>query len=107
MPGGQMPGGQMPGKPPMEPLCIAACACGGASVPLSCCCAFLGAPLAIAGIVLGIIGMSKLGKEPGRFADNSKILAIIGIAAGGVGMLLTVASLIFGFSRYAQRSLDF
>ena len=59
-PGGPM---MMGGGPRLNPLALTSMILGIASIP-SCCCWFLGAPMAVASLVLGIISMGKIKNEP-------------------------------------------
>lgn len=78
---------------------------GIAAIPLSVCCNFLGAPLGIAGVVLGILGMNKAKQG---LADN-RGMALAGLICGAVGVVLSVGFIIlslvlntsgFFYSRY-------
>ena len=102
-PGFQPPGPGYPSSggvplPPQVPgpdgLGIAALCVGIASLIFGCPCGLLGAPLAVAAIVLGVVSLNRFKTQPGRFSDGTKPLAIIGIVAGGValvfGTLMTV-----------------
>src|SRR5271165_1181769 len=62
-PPGGPPGMMMGGGPRFNPLAITSMILGILSIP-SCCCWFVGAPLAVAGLVLGIIGMGKIRGNP-------------------------------------------
>jgi hypothetical protein len=103
--GGPMPGGPL-GAPRMHPLAIISLVTGILSIPL-CCCALFGLPfiMGIASIVCGIIAMSKIKAQPQVFTGSG--LAIAGIVLGGLGLLLGMGSFFTTFddefrSRYGS-----
>ena len=59
------------------------------SIP-SCCCGFVGVPLAVTALVLGIISMGKIRREPQAWKGRG--MAIAGIAIASVALLLTLAA---------------
>jgi hypothetical protein len=71
---------------------------GIVSIPLLCC-FYIGIPLGIAALVLGIIGNNKAS----RGEANNKGMAIAGIVCGGIGALLGLLWIvaIFGFNASA------
>jgi hypothetical protein len=75
-------------------MAIASLAVGVLSLPTSCCCTFFGAPLSVAAVVLGILAMSKINKEPHLY--TGKPLALGGIILGALGVAVLVLSIIFG-----------
>jgi hypothetical protein len=78
------------GAPKQEPLGIASLACGLISMP-ACCCGFFNAPLALAAVVLGIISIGKVNKNPEAY--KGKTFAFIGIGAAIAGIVLMVVGL--------------
>ena len=84
-PGG---GGVAPQK--TETLAIVS-AIAGVIGSLSCCCCLF-VPLPIAAIATGAIGLNKIKADPNL---KGKELAIVGIALGGLVLLLTIASIVF------------
>jgi hypothetical protein len=68
---------------------------GIVSIPLLCC-LYIGVPIGIAAVVLGIIGVNKANSGEA----NNKGMSIAGIACGGSGTLLGLLWIIaiFGFN---------
>ena len=68
---------------------------GIVSIPLLCC-LYIGVPIGIAALVLGIIGLNKANRGE---ADN-KGMAIAGVVCGGIGVLLGLLWIVavFGFN---------
>ena len=64
--------------------------CGVCTGPLSC----LTPLLWLAGLVLSGMGLSQVNSDPTAYASSSKSLAIIGLAANGAGLLLTLCGII-------------
>jgi FtsH-binding integral membrane protein len=82
-----MPG--MMGGPKFNGMAIASMICGIISMPTCMCsCIFPGinSPLAIAALVLGIIGMNKIRSAPQMYKGGG--MAITGIITGSVGIIL-------------------
>lgn len=75
-------------------LAIASLVCGIISIPGGCCCSFLSIPIAIAAVIMGIIGINKINREPHIY--SGKGLAIGGIVTGGVALVFGVVMLIVG-----------
>jgi hypothetical protein len=71
-----------------HPLAITALVLGIVSVPL-CCCAYFGAPVPVAAIVCGIIGLNKIKAQPHLFKGAG--MCIAGIVTGAVMLLLDIA----------------
>ncbi|WP_412739201.1 DUF4190 domain-containing protein [Krasilnikovia sp. MM14-A1259] len=63
---------------------------GIVSIPLQLCCQFLGLPVAIAAVVLSIIGMNKA--KAGLATNRAQ--AIAGLACGAVAIAISVIVLI-------------
>lgn len=64
------------------------------------CCGIFGIPLPIAAAVCGGISLARLSKEPDRFNPTSKVLAIVGIALGGIVIVLSILALVLGMSSH-------
>jgi hypothetical protein len=56
----------------------------------SCCCGFLGMPLSVAALVLGIVSTRKIKNEPQAWKGGG--MAVAGIVTGGIGILLALAA---------------
>ncbi|MGB9252348.1 MAG: DUF4190 domain-containing protein [Mycobacterium sp.] len=69
-------------------LAVASLSCSLVGIPLSFLC-YLGLPLAIAGIVLGVVSLSQVNRSP----QQGRGLAIAGIAIGTVTVTLLLASI--------------
>jgi hypothetical protein len=80
----------MGGGPKVNPLALTSMILGILSIP-SCCCWFLGAPMAVAGLVLGIIGLNKVRSSPQMFKGGG--MAIAGIVCSSVGILLDLVAI--------------
>lgn len=84
-----------------HPLAIASLVTGILSILPSCCCfGFLGIPLAIAGIVTGGLGLSKIKANPDAFKGNG--LAIAGIICAAMGAIFGVLELVPGVMQQIQ-----
>lgn len=92
--GGAPPGG-IGGGPKTESMALASMICGIVSIPAMFCC-YAGVPLAIVAIVLGIIGIGNVNKEPQLY--EGKGMATAGIITGAFSLLLVVMLLVFGFA---------
>ena len=79
--GGPAQGGQSEG------MAVASLVTGILSIPGHFCC-YLGWPLGAVSIILGILAILKINKEPGRW--SGKGLAIGGIVASATGFLIFV-----------------
>ena len=86
--------------PQMSVFAILSLVFGVLSLPLSICCGCFSAPLGIAGIVLGIIGINQI--KAGTHTGNG--LCYGGIACGAISLLIAVVLLILNlvFSIGAQ-----
>ena len=85
------PPGMMMGGPKTNGLAIASMICGILSIPTcfcSCVAPGLNSPLAIAALVLGIIGMSKIRGAPQMYKGGG--MAITGIVTGSIGLILVL-----------------
>lgn len=91
-PPGGPPGGMMmgPGGQKFHALAITSMILGILSIP-SCCCWFLGAPMAVAGLVLGIVGLGKIRQQPQLYKGGG--MAIAGIVCAGVAILLDLVAI--------------
>ena len=78
----------MGGQAKLHPLAITALVCGIVSVPL-CCCGYFGAPVPVAAIICGIIGLSKIKAAPQMFKGSG--FCIAGIVTASVMLLLDIA----------------
>jgi hypothetical protein len=79
-------------KPPISPLPIVALVCGVVGVLFCCCSSLVGALPAIAAVVCGVLGFRAVPKEAG--IEVNKVLSLIGIALGGLVLLLVVVGLL-------------
>ena len=80
----------MMGGPRFSPLAITSMVLGILSIP-SCCCWFGSGPMAVAGIVLGVIGMGKIRSAPQLWKGTG--MAIAGIACSSVGLVLSLGAI--------------
>jgi hypothetical protein len=80
----------MGGGPKFNPLAITSMILGIVSIP-SCCCWFIGSPMAVAGLVLGIIAMGKIKNSQGMYKGGG--MAIAGIVCSGVALLLDLLAI--------------
>jgi hypothetical protein len=74
----------------VHPLAVTSMTLGILGLPC-CCCGVLGLPLAIAALVLGIVSAGKIRSEPEAWRGGA--MAVAGIAAGSLGILLALAAL--------------
>ncbi len=96
-PGYPLPPPVPPLGPKTDPFAVTALVCGIVSLPFGCCCPFLGGPLAVVGVVFGILSIGRIRKDPQNLGGEG--LAIAGIATGGAGLLMGVLSLALGLAR--------
>jgi hypothetical protein len=80
----------MMGGPKFHPLAITSMILGILSIP-TCCCWFAGSPLSIAGLVLGIIAMTKIRANPTMLKGGG--MAIAGIVCSSVGIILDLVAI--------------
>ncbi len=86
------PGGFGPPGPPFEPPAPRYCPQALASFTLgvltlpSCCCSVLAWPLAIAAVVLGLVALDHVRRDPREWKGGG--LAVAGIVAACVGLLV-------------------
>ncbi len=73
-------------------MAVASIVLGATSIPFMCCCSFLGMPLAVAGLVTGILGLKS----------TDRGLAIGGIVLSSIGLLLTAASVVWAIASMAM-----
>lgn len=101
--GGFTPTGPSPGgydnqaAPGVDFLAIISLVVGLLGCPLSCCCGFFSLPLSIGAIVLGILSVLRINKEPHRF--KGKGIAIAGIVLGGLIVVLMIVGIVFGIGQ--------
>ena len=95
-PGGFGPPGApfAPMGPRYHPLAITSMVLGILSIP-TCCCGFLGVPLAIASLVVGTISLGKIRREPEVWKGGG--MAVAGIVTAGVAILLAIGALFTTF----------
>ena len=95
-PGYGQPLGPMPVTSATNQACLVGMILGIFSLVGAGCCAFLGVPLAIGGIITGIVGLNQVRDRP----SQGRSMAIAGIACGSVGIVLAVLLVVvrFGFS---------
>jgi len=90
-PGGFGPPGAPFGMTPQfHPLAITSMVLGILAIP-TCCCGLLGAPLGVAGLVLGIVSMRKIRSEPQAWKGGG--MAMAGIVTASIGLILALAAL--------------
>jgi hypothetical protein len=84
----------MPGSQPQKanPLAITGLVLGILALPGACCC--YGIPFNIPGIVVSIIALSQIKKEPDRYTGRG--MALAGLILSIVGIVLAIALLVFG-----------
>jgi hypothetical protein len=80
----------MGGGPRFNPLALASMVLGIVSIP-GCCCWFFGAPMAVAGLVLGFVSMGKIRSNPQMFKGGG--MAIAGIVCSGAGLMLDLVAI--------------
>lgn len=88
-PGGYGPPG--PQGPRVNPLAIVSLVLGILSIP-GCCCWFTSAPMAVAGLACGIIGMAKIRNSPQMWQGQG--LAIAGVVCSTVGIVLALLAIL-------------
>ena len=80
------PLGPVPVASATNQACLVSMILGISSLVGAGCCAFLGVPLAIGGVITGFVGLSQVRDRP----SQGRSMAIAGIACGSVGIVLAV-----------------
>jgi hypothetical protein len=80
----------MGGGPRVNPLAIVSMVLGILSIP-GCCCWFASAPMAVAALVLGIIGMGKIRSSPQEWKGGG--MAIAGVVCASIGLILSLVAI--------------
>jgi hypothetical protein len=80
----------MLGGPRVNPLAIVSMILGIVSIP-GCCCWFASGPMAVAALVLGIIGMNKIRSSPHEWKGGG--MAIAGIVCASIGLILSLVAI--------------
>jgi hypothetical protein len=81
----------MGGEPKLNPLALISFICGVLSMPTCFCSCFapgINSPLAIAGLVCGILGINKIREQPQMWKGGW--MSIVGIVTSGVGLILVL-----------------
>jgi Domain of unknown function (DUF4190) len=73
-------------------------------IPLSCCCSFFSAIMGIMAIVLGVVAIQQINGSAGT--QNGKGLAIGGVVAGAVQLVLVVLMMVLGFGSTAMQEYE-
>ena len=115
-PPGAMPPGPPPnpmnpmgpmGMPPQGPkssgLAIASLVTGILSLFPGCCCGFVGIPLAIVALVMGIISIQQINASGGQL--GGKNMAIAGTILGGVAIAVDIVAIVFNTSSEVMKSM--
>jgi len=101
------PMGPMGMPPPQGPkssgLAIASLVTGILSLFPGCCCGFIGIPLALVALVMGIISISQINASGGQI--GGKGMAIAGTVLGGVAVAVDILAIIFNVSSEAMKSM--
>jgi hypothetical protein len=79
----------------MNPLAIVSLVTGILSII---CCGLLGLPLGIAGLVTGFLAKKQIQESGG--VQGGDPLALAGMITGGIGVVLSILTLIFNASYY-------
>jgi len=77
-----------------DPLAIGSFVVGLLSLPTSFCCSFFAIPMSIIAVVVGVMSLSKINKEPHLYLGRP--LAICGIVLGGLGIALLLVFVLLG-----------
>jgi hypothetical protein len=83
-------------SPQIHQLANASLACSVASLPVSCCCNLLSLPLAIAGIICGVMGLSRIKAQPHLYEGANHCIAGIVVGAAGIVMFVLMFALGIG-----------
>jgi len=84
-----------PGLPPSNRLPIAAVALGIASIPFGILTGYLGLVCGLLAVIIGILGI----RQVRRGAATRRGLAIAGVVAGGVGLVVSTVVLVISIHR--------
>lgn len=95
------------GMPPQGPknhgLAIASMVTGILSLFPGCCCGFIGIPLAIVALVMGIISINQINASGGQL--GGKGMAIAGTITGGVAVAVDILAIVFNASSELMKSM--
>ena len=78
-----------------HPLATTSLALGISSFPVACCCWMVSPALSIAAIVFGIIALQKIRQQPDMHAGHG--IAIAGIVLGAIGLATALGMFALGF----------
>ena len=95
------------GMPPQGPrssgLAIASLVTGILSLFPGCCCGFVGIPLALVALVMGIISITQINASAGQV--GGKGMAIAGTILGGVAVAVDILAIVFNASTEIMKSM--
>ena len=92
-----------PQGPKTSGLAIASMVTGILAIVPGCCCGFLGIPLSIVALVMGIISIQQINNSGGQI--GGKGMAIAGTICGGVAVALDVVGIIFNVGSEVAKSM--
>ncbi len=84
------------GQGPTEQLAIASLGTGIGALAFICCCGPFSIALGVAAVVLGLVSLSKINAEPQRY--GGKPIAIAGIVTGVLGVVTYPLMFVFSFT---------
>lgn len=109
MPGpyGQQPApfGAQPANSTVKTVGIVSLVAGIIGLPAACCCWFIGWIPALVALGTGVYGLTQVKDDPSQ--ADSKPFLIIGIVLGALGLLLVLASAVWGVASFASDYNDF
>jgi len=95
------------GVPPPPPgnngLAVASLVCGILALFPGCCCGFIGIPLSVVAVVMGIVAMNQINASGGQM--GGKNLAIGGLVCGGIAIAVDICAIVFNVSSSMMKSM--
>ena len=92
-----------PQGPKNSGLAIASLVTGILSLFPGCCCGFVGIPLALVALVMGIISIQQINASAGQM--GGKGMAIAGTVLGGVAVAVDILAIVFNASSQIMQNL--
>lgn len=77
--------------------------CGILAIVPGCCCGFIGIPLSVAAVVMGLVAMNQINASQGQL--GGKGMAIAGLATGGAAVAIDILAMVFNVSSQVMRSM--
>ena len=93
----------VPPTPRNHGLAIASMICGILAIVPGCCCGFVGIPLSITALIMGIVSISQINASGGQL--GGKGMAIAGTVCGGVAVGLDVLGIVMNVGSEVMKTM--